>query len=411
MGHDALEINDAKNVINLSGRNESGKSSLIKAVKCAFSTRGEKVDLVRNGSDFAEIEIETDAGMKIKRRIRPTGSGDSLTVLKDDAELRSPQTILTSLFSSIQLNPLDFMDLSSEKALESILEAFPLPNVEALLVKKTGGRANITKKEPLDQIKEVIDQTMEDRRQMKKQSEGLKIQAKQLLEGVPGDFDPEEFAGVDMHMLVMNQKAAIAHNARVSGAAEYQNRLRSEIEILEKQLAGKKAELATLEAKNDGTLMDVSVTNEKIARLNEWSNQMAASKSAKDKLAAAEDLDDKIKRKTGGIEWLRGLPAQLLEENVLIDGIRIADGRLEVEAKSGEFVAFANASESARLFYAVKIAKAMSPEGGLKLILVDGGERMDAKRKAELEKLCLTEPGFQLIFAEVDNDELTINTN
>ena len=98
---------DGKSV-ELSGKNGTGKTSVIDAIRLALTNKSERDYIVRNGETEGEILIETDNGLKIHRKPR-TQQADYKSIKRNGAEVASPETFLKDIFTPLQLNPVEFM--------------------------------------------------------------------------------------------------------------------------------------------------------------------------------------------------------------------------------------------------------------------------------------------------------------
>lgn len=96
-------------LILIGGKNGSGKSSTIDALTAAFG--GKKAlpaDPVRHGADEAEIVIELDGGLTV-RRVIDAGGESHLEVRDELGSVKAPQSVLDKLVSGRFLDPLAFL--------------------------------------------------------------------------------------------------------------------------------------------------------------------------------------------------------------------------------------------------------------------------------------------------------------
>ncbi len=112
------------------GRNGSGKTSLLKAVRAALAAQDVGPDAIRLGADKAEIVIDLGA-LAVRRAI--TAKGSTLTVKDGGATVASPQTALRELLGTSPIDPLDLFLAPPKERRARILGALPVTVTSAEL--------------------------------------------------------------------------------------------------------------------------------------------------------------------------------------------------------------------------------------------------------------------------------------
>ncbi|WP_312443273.1 AAA family ATPase, partial [Lacrimispora sp.] len=107
--------------IELSGKNGAGKTSVIDAIRYGLTNKSDRDYIVRNGENEGEIIIETDNGIRIDRKSR-TSQADYKSVKKDGRELGSPESFLRDIFTTLQLSPVEFMEMDKKQQNAIILD-------------------------------------------------------------------------------------------------------------------------------------------------------------------------------------------------------------------------------------------------------------------------------------------------
>jgi DNA repair exonuclease SbcCD ATPase subunit len=125
-----ISIDPSEPVIEITGKNGQGKSSVLDAMFYAI-TGGRKLPRqpIRKGQDNAEVTVDLGE-LKVTRRF--TEKGTSLVVTNSDgARFPSPQGILDSLHSELSFDPLEFSRLKPE-AQYGTLKDLAGPEIEKL---------------------------------------------------------------------------------------------------------------------------------------------------------------------------------------------------------------------------------------------------------------------------------------
>lgn len=79
--------------VELSGKNGTGKSSVLDAIKYALTNKSNREYIVPNGETEGEIIVETDTGLSIDRKARTT-KADYKSVKRNGLEVGSPEAFL-----------------------------------------------------------------------------------------------------------------------------------------------------------------------------------------------------------------------------------------------------------------------------------------------------------------------------
>lgn len=107
--------------LELSGRNGVGKTSVIDAIKYALTNKSDRDYIIRKGATEGEILIETDNGIRINRKPR-INQADYKSVKQNGREVGSPETFLKDIFTTLQLNPVEFMEMDKKQQNATILD-------------------------------------------------------------------------------------------------------------------------------------------------------------------------------------------------------------------------------------------------------------------------------------------------
>lgn len=106
--------------VEITGPKGSGKTSVLDAIRYALTNRSDRDYIIHKGADEGEIIIETDTGLTIDRKTRATRA-DTIKV-KDGTMLQTrPAEFLSGIFTPLQLNPVQFTQLSRQEKNRVIL--------------------------------------------------------------------------------------------------------------------------------------------------------------------------------------------------------------------------------------------------------------------------------------------------
>lgn len=110
---------DGKSV-EISGPKGSGKTSVLDSIRYALTNRSDRDYIIHQGADEGEIVIETDSGLTIDRKARTT-KADSVKVRDGNMLQTRPAEFLSGIFTPLQLNPVEFCQLSRQEKNRVIL--------------------------------------------------------------------------------------------------------------------------------------------------------------------------------------------------------------------------------------------------------------------------------------------------
>lgn len=107
--------------IEITGSNGQGKTSILDAIRYALTNSSERDYIVKKGESEGEILIETDTGLSINRKKR-TQSSDYKSIKLNEKEINSPESFLKEIFTPMQLNPVEFTQMSKQEQNRIILD-------------------------------------------------------------------------------------------------------------------------------------------------------------------------------------------------------------------------------------------------------------------------------------------------
>ena len=121
----SIDLDDKS--VEISGPKGSGKTSVLDAIRLALTNRSDRDYIVHQGADEGEIIIETDTGLQIDRKIKPDQSAGTVKVKSGSMLQGRPAEFLSKIFTPLQLDPVQFTQLSRQEKNRVILSLIEFP--------------------------------------------------------------------------------------------------------------------------------------------------------------------------------------------------------------------------------------------------------------------------------------------
>lgn len=403
----AVEITPDGNVVQITGKNSQGKTSVLDSIWWALSGASNiQAAPIRKGANKARIKL--DLGELIVTRSfnkgKAGGATTSITVENSDGKkMPSPQTILNGLIGELSFDPLSFSRMKAPEQLE-YLRRF-VPGVDFGEIEKQNASE------------------FTDRAEINRRAKRSRAMVDEI--SVPKDL-PDDL--IDESALVDELQKAGEHNAQIEKRKARRDQAQADVQ--NKLAEGKRLHDRASELKKEAeNLLGTSEDNQKYAAAVE---QEAAAITKK--LAEAEPLPapidpadlrakietarttnaniSKAKQKAGYLEEARKLEEQsqslttsmenregrkrLSIENAKmpIEGLSLGDGEVFFNG-----IPFDQASDSDRLRVSVSIAMASNPK--LRVIRVRDGSLLDEDAMKLLAEMADTSD-YQIWIERVD---------
>jgi len=389
----------ASDVNVIKGKNRQGKTSLLKAIEAAF-VAGNQADKIRKGEDSASILIELDE-LYISRTIPTTGKPSLNVCDRNGEDIKRPQEYLDSIIGGFSFNPAEFFLCDQSEQVSYVLESFPL----RLMQKEIEGWIKEPFPLPVEMLKshalvivEKLRKHYYDLRTVSNRTMDAKLKAGQeQAKLIPKDVKLDEYDPDEYKKLLDDISSAEQDNARRIGLEKDVERLDADIAELERKISQKRQERLGKVALRDSIVV-VDVTGLK--------NRMTEIQKMKDHINDAEKLvtlrseyvaaRDESARLDGIVKTLTvDVPTQLMTKiNLPVPGMSITDDGLLVDGKGFDLL-----SGKEQIDVAIAIARAMS--GKVKLICVDGIEKLDDESYALFVETAKQDKEFQFFITNV----------
>lgn len=454
---------DGKSV-ELAGSNGVGKTSVIDAIRYALTNKSDRDYIVRKGETEGEILIETDTGLRINRKSR-TNQADYKSVKQNGAEVGSPETFLREIFTTLQLNPIEFMEMDKKKQNATILDMIEY-DWDVNKIKEWFGEIpswvsydqNIL--QILDDIQSEKGEYFTHRQDVNRDIRNKKAFIDEIAQGIPAGYDVEKWKTAstsDLYHQIeqirsdnqMIEKAQMLKDARDSKIrsfeadkqiaklaldTEFSNRshqidqdilkLNNEIEALQTEKEGLAAQkqdklelinqkYETNVAKYDAEVAEYApyIDKEKkdVSDLVKDAEYMEKMKGHINEYNRMTDLQNEVEELsaesmdlTNKIEKARTLPGEILQNcNIPIEGLTVENG---IPLING--LPVSNLSEGEKLDLCIDVS--IQKPNGLQIILIDGTEKLSTGLREKLYRKC-KEKGLQFIATRTtDDDAMTV---
>lgn len=450
--------------IVLSGTNGVNKSAVIEAIKYALQNSSDKECLISTGESEGEVLLETDSNLRVHRKSR-TEKADYKSIKQGQEKDEKTESFLRGIFTELQLDPIQFTQKDVKEQNRLILDliefAWDMKWVAAQfgeIPPEVNYDQNILC--VLNDIQAEDGHYFQKRQELNRESRNKQAFIVEIGESLPKDYNASHWQAVNLGDIYKKietirndnewiEKAKVAVSGRDNKArkheADYEiskgaidkettstrTSLEKQIAHMQAQIKAMQKDLETLEEKRLSKLEIAKKTYEsKIAELDGEVKQYAelAKKepvSFTDLQAEAEnvekmkafvneykrmvDLQKDVERLnkeseelTAKIEKARALPGEILAKaNIPIEGLEIKGGVPLINGRP-----ISNLSEGEKLELCIHIA--VKREGALKMILIDGIERLATVRRNKVYKM-LKDNGVQFVATQTtDDDKLTV---
>lgn len=377
-----VEIKPNGNVIEISGKNGNGKSSVLDCIEYALGSAAVLPSKpIRTGKDKASIML--DLGEMIVTR-KFTTSGTTLVIeAKNGARFPKPQSMLDQIVGAISFDPLEF---TRQKAAEQLKTLRGLVKIEA----------------DLDALDGLNAKDYDKRTEVNREAKAFRARADAIFGG--GDL-PEE--RIDVEALVESLETAGQANtllekrrqgrlavegaiaAETNRAAEHRSRaadLRAEADKLDaaavlcdEACAADRKRLD--DAEPLGEPVDTTAIREQIEKATKTNREIEQRDAKRNHIADAEKAEAEAKALTETMDARTALKTKAIAEAKMpVEGLSLGDGMVLFNDLPLE-----QASSADQLRVSIAIAISMNPK--LRVLRIKDGGLLDEDSMAMIEKM------------------------
>lgn len=386
-------------IVVIGGKNAAGKTSVLEAIECLFGGKGKVPDVpVKKGDPRAEIiaELESIDGNRytVKRIIRTDRGGELRVSRPDGTEVDRPQEFLAAMTGTLWYDPVEFTRIA--------------PKQQADTLRKLVGLDFSGIEEDRQRVYEMRTVIGRERDKAKGHAESLPYH-----ENTPQqEISPDDILQEIDEANTKNQ-AIDEWEAKTRAGESRLLKLQGEKQTLEQQIADlvamldtKEAEIVDYEKKvvaaqkhlkeMSAGRIDVSTITAKFSEIELVNRKVRDNAARKQAFAEYDRLEAEWRNCTKQIEaYDQDKAEQLAAAQMPVEGLAFSEDGSTV-LYNGLPLSQASGAEQLR----VSVAVAMELSGGLKVALVDEGERLDLDQLRLLDQT-VREFGGQVILTRV----------
>lgn len=447
------------NSIEITGQKGAGKTSVLDAIRYCLTNRSNRDWIIKEGENEGEIIVETDSGLTIDRKAR-TNKADSININENGNRITKPETFLKSIITPLQLNPVEFTQMSKQEQNRAILDLIDF-QWDMNWIKEQFGEIpqGVDYEQNILQILNDIQSEngvyFQSRQDINREIRNKKAFVEDIAKDIPSDYQAEKWKNYDLSSKYEELMKIRDRNNKIERARafkdSYDNKLRGieatremEISSAEKAIAVEKDNLnstiarlkAEIKACKDKLLtiddklqdkVKIANSNYDVAKAKLDSDIGVAEQFISLPITPVDDLQNEINEAekmmkhlneyfrmtsmqseiaelkevseayTEKIELARELPGEILETATLpVEGLTVKDG---IPLING--LPISNRSDGELLELCVDIA--IHNPSGLQIILIDGAEKLDDISRKKLYEKC-KDKGLQFIATRTTND-------
>ena len=458
------EIKLADKSVEITGPKGTGKSSVLDAIRYALTNRSSRDMIIRSGETEGEILIETDSGLSIDRKARTT-KADAITVKEGGLTQTRPAEFLQTIFTPLQLNPVEFTQMTRQEKNRTILDliefAWDLNWIREKFGEIPSGvnyQQNIL--QVLAEIQADNGVYFQSRQNINRDVRNKLALVEDITKDIPPGYQFDRWNDYDLgdkyreletkrrnNSLIEKAKmfasgyanklrgiqadAEIAKSSAEKAIANEREGIKSTIERLKAQLKAEQDKLLTLDDKladkvkvikaeyeaakskldsdnatalewADKNTEDVSELSEEIETAEAMKKHLNEYQRMCKTQDEIENLKIKAEELTDKIELARDLPGEILRTATIpIEGLTVENGIPLIHG-----LPISNLSDGELLELCVDIS--VSKPGSLQIILIDGAEKLDTTNRNKLYAKCKSKGLTMIATRTTDSNELEV---
>lgn len=363
------------NVIEISGKNGAGKSSVLKAIWSVFANREISKTIsspIRTGEESGSVSVDL-GDMKITRSW--TGSDTYLRIENGaGAVYRSPQALLDKLKTSLSFDPLAFTRMAPKEQRSTLLRVLGVD---------------------LDSIDQERDGYFNARTETNRIVKTLTAQLEQY-QALPADLPGEPISAAN---LITKIREAEENNREITRLDDEISTAENKVVVLEAELKRVKDHLEScISARDTKSPVDVSTFESQLSNVEEL-NALIQKRNARDKIVS--ELNEAAKKSDGFTAKIEDLD-KIKKEALKSATLPIPDISITTEGITYQDIPLSQCSSAEQIRVSVAMGAALNP--GLRVLLIQDGSLCDSTSRQIIEDLA-QEQNMQVWIETVDNGE------
>ena len=368
----AIEIKPDQNIVELTGKNGQGKSSIIDSIIMGILGKKYQPEKpVREGESEANISINI-GNLIIKRKIKADGSSTLRVENTEGASYGSPQAMLDELVSNISFDPLQFSNMKAKEQFEQLKQVVKID-------------FNFAENESLK--KGAYDERTIVNREIKE----LEAQAKNIT--YPADTPDKPIAIFDVLKEIEDAEAFNKEQDRLKGEKQ---RLEDRIAEMEGMIKELKKELENLPTPREHLL--VEPLKELLKNSEQTNNNVALKEKKKEieeKIINKQNIANDLTKEIARLDKLRSDAIQSCK--MPVEGLSFGDG---VVLFNG--IPLEQCSQAEKIKISSSIAMSSDNNKQLKVVLIKDGSLLDEDNMKIITDMA-EEKDYQVWIEKVDS--------
>ena len=426
LGIEAMEINPTGNIIEVTGGNGKGKTSVMNAIKDTLGL-SEYSTLLRNGEkkgktvlEFGDLQVsktynEKGSTLAVKGRVAGTDSYSTIS---------APAKLIKGIVSPNSVDPVRLLMASNKELVNAVLEALPMEVDPDSISAITGNSCDIEKgQHALVVISKFQAMITEKRKDVNRQAKEAKITQEQLSDTLPAIIPNTDTItdAIAENQVVIDRARSNARSAKRKVGQNW-NTLRndylSSIDCLNTQISELTEDLREInsEFKRDAEEAEQSIedaydfeldkANDATSAITELQQELstigAIAKTQENIAGYAKTVNTRVAESEKYSKQLKQFQAYKEElcQDLPIEGLELTDGKLSMNG-----VPFETLNTAARIGLVIELAKLTS--GKLGIVMLDNSEMLDSGTYAPLIEAA-TATDIQSVVARVTEGDLVV---